>query len=882
MSRLVIILFVVLGHQLIGQSILVKPYIQDITETSVKIMLETSSSTSVIVRYGTSPFDLTLLQSGVGVMGNGLSIIYTAHLNPLLPATKYYYKVELANGVMTSLNHFTTYAPVIEKLDVNLVAVSDMQQDSGNPTVFANLVNQGILIVVDTTLPQGIDDLHGLIIPGDLVDNGGNYISWKNTFFTPSENLSATVPFYPSIGNHEYYNSGQVNYLKYFDLPQNGPSNQLELVWSKDISNIRIIALNSNATTTELNEQLTWLNTKLTEVCSNVQIDFVFVQLHHPFHSELWTPGESGFTGHVIDQLESWASHCNKVSAHFFGHTHAYSRGQSRDHQHVMVNVATAGGAIDNWGEYPNADYPEYSVSQDEYGFVLIQTTAGEEPTMRIRRFGRGDQNSSANNVLKDEFIVKNKEYPPAKPTAIFPIGHVLPTGCVTLRASAFDDAEDIHQASQWQIASTCDFDHPINIWKQHENWYNEINTQENDLLIDETLTNLTPNSTYCWRVRYRDSYLKWSSWSDPATFTTSQQTSSANLIVNHNAESGTNNWTGQIEALTNNECNSVPVYAGIRFFAVGGVCANESSLGAAFQVIDVVNYSTSIDQGIMLAEFSAYMRSFGANNDKPEMYVEFFNVANQLISISSSIIQNQPSWQYFANSVAIPVGTRSIKVWLKGTRLAGSDNDSYFDELSLRLIEGIPCLSCVGSTGIDADGDKICADLDCDDTHATVYPGALELCDGLDNNCDGLIESGNVASFSGAIDNDWHKSGNWTQNIIPLPCQKAVIPIGKSAVISQGADVAGCDIQGQLTCLSTAILTVGNMPIPNNEVVFNLNGKMTNAGKIVVKNSSNVGFRIQGDLDNIGRIYISNNMGEDFYLMPAGVFNNSGVLNLK
>ena len=30
----------------------------------------------------------------------------------------------------------------------------------------------------------------------------------------------------------------------------------------------------------------------------------------------------------------------------------------------------------------------------------------------------------------------------------------------------------------------------------------------------------------------------------------------------------------------------------------------------------------------------------------------------------------------------------------------------------------------------------------DCDDYDATVYPGAAELCDGLDNDCDGAIET--------------------------------------------------------------------------------------------------------------------------------------------
>ena len=50
--------------------------------------------------------------------------------------------------------------------------------------------------------------------------------------------------------------------------------------------------------------------------------------------------------------------------------------------------------------------------------------------------------------------------------------------------------------------------------------------------------------------------------------------------------------------------------------------------------------------------------------------------------------------------------------------------------------------------TAIDADGDGYAEGVDCDDTDPAVYPGAAELCDGVDNDCDG------IADDDGAADN--------------------------------------------------------------------------------------------------------------------------------
>jgi len=55
----------------------------------------------------------------------------------------------------------------------------------------------------------------------------------------------------------------------------------------------------------------------------------------------------------------------------------------------------------------------------------------------------------------------------------------------------------------------------------------------------------------------------------------------------------------------------------------------------------------------------------------------------------------------------------------------------------------------------VDADGDGVTADFDCDDTDASISPSAEESCDGVDNDCDGEVDEGVQSTFYPDVDGD-------------------------------------------------------------------------------------------------------------------------------
>ncbi len=686
---------------LFSQNIKVHPYLQDASPHSIIVMWETDSGEESTVDWGLTD-ELGQTTSGTADPSENGAYIHTVRLDGLTDYTPYYYRVRTGTAI-SHIHRFRTPPHAHEHEPFRIIAMSDMQRDGSEPDKFHEIIHDGVLdYLADEIGGEVSDNLALVMIPGDLVVTGTTYSQWENHFFTPSQDLFSDVPVYPVLGNHE---NNTTYYFQYFHLPDNGTPGFEEHWWYKDYGNVRIIGLNSNAPFTS-QDQLDWLSGLLDTTCSVDSVDFVFAQLHHPHKSELWTPGESDFTGEVIELLESFTTDCGKPSIHFFGHTHGYSRGQSRDHRHLWINVATAGGAIDNWGEFPNFDYDEFSVSQDEYGFVSVEVTGGEDPHFVVKRISRGNEFQFRDNEVRDSFVISRTEQAVNTPQPLFPIEEEVIPECVVLQASAFSSPDEnrLHGQSHWQVATLeGGFNDPlVERWKNYENWYDNANTQAGDDLSDERITTLDANTQYWWRVRYRDRSLNWSAWTTPVSFSTGASSASDNLLQNPGAEDNLIAWSitqGVVESLPALECNGVQPHSGERYFIVGGLCEH-SAVARCQQDVDVSAYADSIDTGGYAVNFGGYLANFGGS-DRPEMRLYFLDDAGLELGTSTTLTTLNSNWTLLNTWELIPADTRSIRVELQGTRNAGTDNDSYFDDLFLRLgSEVADCAMLVSSTG--------------------------------------------------------------------------------------------------------------------------------------------------------------------------------------
>lgn len=513
-----------------AQQIRVQPFLQDAEPTSIWVAWETDADVPGEVLFGTSAASLDRTAASDRIPSFGSSVIHHARLEGLEPDTKYFYRV-VAGQAATATRRFRTPPLHEAEKPFRFVALSDMQ-GGPIPDMHTRVINDGVIGFVEDNFGAALEDeLAFAIIPGDLVSTGSDYSQWKTQFFDESSNLYQYIPVYPVAGNHEQDSHW---YFDYFRLPTNGTPGLEEHWYYKDYGNVRIIGMDTN-TGYRTQTQLAWLDDVLAETAPLTHIDFVFAQMHHPHLSEAWTPGNTDYTGEIVRRLEAFSDATGKPTVHFFGHTHAYSRGQSRDHNHLWVNVAAGEGGIDYWGAFPNEDYPEFQRTFVTWGFVVLEVQAGEDPRFRLRRVDLGNEVAPTQNQILDDITIRRNNQPPATPAGVLPADGAIgidPFAAHLAGSDFLDPDGDFHAEAHYELVPQGGGD-TLDHWIRFENWYRpedaagretgyySVNTVEDPDVSRTTVTGLIPGETYTWRVRYRDSALAWSGWSAPRTFST-------------------------------------------------------------------------------------------------------------------------------------------------------------------------------------------------------------------------------------------------------------------------------------------------------------------------------------------------------------------------
>ncbi len=457
----------------------VGPVLQSVGEGSAAVMFETAG-TAARVEFGAAPALGRAVAAERRVRG-----IFHATMTGLAADSRYFYRVVTEQGA-GALHSFRTAPARGTRKPFRFAVYSDCQQ---RPEVHRRIVDTSLVAPAAAAGTALCDAWALALVVGDVVQRGKIYDEYRERLFAPAEALFSEVPLYAAIGNHE---EDAAFYFDYFNLPRNGTPGYEQHWYSFDHGNAHFIGLDTNEAY-RLPVQLDWLDRDLLAAGTDPRTDVIFAFFHHPWKSELWVEGEEEYSGEIVRRLEAALVRHGKVGAYFFGHTHGYARGQSKDAPLYWVNVATAGGTIDHWGEYVQRPYPEFQMSFDDYGIVLVTVDgAGFSGT----RLSFGSEAAPKEAEPMDTFALRRSDDAPEKPRLAVAAG--------VLTASPYAGAVP-HLETEWELPGETR-------WLRREKLY-----WNKDLNAGLSLTTLPrPPQKGPARVRYRSERLVWSPWSEP------------------------------------------------------------------------------------------------------------------------------------------------------------------------------------------------------------------------------------------------------------------------------------------------------------------------------------------------------------------------------
>jgi len=512
------------GHNINGYAA-IKPYLECPTSTSIYINWHNADSSITKVEYGTDSLSLGSLAMGTNI-NNGGRRWHTVKLVGLLPNTAYYYRCIAGTDTSMVFPFRSALSPATPGGHIRFGIISDSQTDISQSSFTASAMREKFIELYG---PDWQNAVSLVMHTGDIMGNGNEIAAYESEYFTPFSQLSCSVPFMISIGNHESESSYFYKYFHYDEFsPYQYPNALCERYYSFSLGNVQFLSTNG-AGNYDNAAQASWIQQSLQTFDANQDVDFVFSFGHRPGRSEVWPDGNSSY---VYNTLFPLLSAHPKVAMHAGGHSHNLELGahlsvnaEKRDFR-TLVNGG-AGGALDRWGMYPNqTDYPDVQQAYDYHGYVIVDVDMDNQSYVaKLYSLGNPDR-PMYNAELTSWHGVLNRAAP-ATPVTVSPAS-ACTSSTPTLLASAFVGSDSL-MSSAFQITATPgDFSACVlDTIRDCTNVYGDSGSPDYLPVNKNATVNLSEltvpagilqiGSSYEWRVRYRDHNLRWSEWSAPA-----------------------------------------------------------------------------------------------------------------------------------------------------------------------------------------------------------------------------------------------------------------------------------------------------------------------------------------------------------------------------